>query len=115
MEEFDLKDNIIVYWGTSLEYYKNYKEGDVFEGKVFYSTSYAKDVAEEPPELTALENLAILEIRVPKGAKYIYIGKNTVFGDKGELLLSNELEYKLIKKEGHFLILEVVVWIYRKS
>jgi len=46
---------------------------------------------------------------VPKGAKYIYIGKNTVFGDEGELLLSNELEYKLIKKEGHFLILEVVV------
>jgi hypothetical protein len=32
-----------------------------------------------------------------------------VFGDEGELLLSNELEYKLIKKEGHFLILEVVV------
>ena len=42
---------------------------NVYRGKVFYSTSYAKDVAEELSELTALENLAILEIRVPEGAK----------------------------------------------
>lgn len=50
-----------------------------------------------------LENLTILEIRGSKGAKWIYIDKNTAFGDEGELLLSNELEYKLIKK-GYFFV-----------
>ncbi len=41
----------------------------------------------------------MLEIRVPKETKSIYVGLNSSVGNEAELLLSRHLKYKVLKIE----------------
>lgn len=121
INKFELKDDIVVYRGTCERYYKDYKVGDIFEGKVFYSTSldygqakaFADDVTEYKHEYDGYEGV-LLEIKVPKNSKALYIGGNTDYKDGNytvneyELLLSNKIKYKIEKMEKGKIILEVV-------
>lgn len=96
-----MQDNIITYRGTSQKYYKDYSVCDVFNGKVFYSTSVDYEQALAFANDIALYNDdeykgVVLEIKVPKNAKCLYIGSNTDFDtNEYELLLSNKTIYKI--------------------
>lgn len=114
INKFILKDDIITYRGTNEKYYKNYKVGDVFEGKVFYSTSldyeqakvFADDVIEYDED--GYKGV-LLEIKVPKNSRALYVGENTDYTvNERELLLSNKVKYKIEKIEKGKIVLEVL-------
>ena len=56
-----------------------------------------------------------MEIKVPKGSKALYIGKNTDYKPDGytvneyELLLSNKTKYKIEKIENGKIVLEMIL------
>lgn len=106
MDKYDLKDNVLAYRGTDAKYYKKYNIGDVFKEKMYYSTSLNKNIAQTFAD--DKENPMIVEIRVPKETKCIYIGDNTKYEFEAELLLYRNLKYKIIDKSDSKLILEVV-------
>lgn len=114
MESFKLKDDMVVFRGTYAKYYESYKQGDVFSGNIFYSTSVYEEKARgfynDIKYYDYEDNNAILlEIRVPKNTKSLYIGNNTSFDEtEGELLLSNKLKYKFIENKDNRIVLEVV-------
>lgn len=119
INKFILKDDIITYRGTNEKYYKTYKVGDVFEGKVFYSTSLdyeqAKAFADDATEYDEDGYKGVLlEIKVPKNSKALYVGGNTDYKDgnytvnERELLLSNKVKYKIEKIEKDKIVLEVM-------
>lgn len=110
MQKFELKEDVIVYRGTKAKFFKGCKEGDVFDGKVFYSTSFDKGYAQAFYEDVRSygEEAVMLEIRVPRGTKSIYIGENSAYEDEKELLLSYELKYKVIEMRNENIILEVL-------
>ncbi len=111
ISKFKLDKDLITYRGTKAKYFKELKEGDVFSGKVFYSTSLSRSQAME--FYTDIrdyyeEEARFLEIRVPKNTEVLYVGKNTNFKvDEKELLLSNKLKYKIKEIKGDNMVLEV--------
>lgn len=115
INKFTVDSNIITYRGTSGKYYKGYKVGDTFEGRVFYSTSVNKDQAKAfADDITEYSDDGskgvLLEIKVPKGSKALYIGKNTDYDfNEYELLLSNKTKYKIEKIENEKIILEMIL------
>jgi hypothetical protein len=120
MDKFKLNEDIITYRGTNEKYYQNYKVGDIFNGKVFYSSSLnyeqAKIFAEDAAYYSDYQNKGVvLEIKVPKNTKCLYIGKNTNYAPDGvtineyELLLSNKTNYKVISMSEDRICLEVVI------
>ena len=102
---FELSEDIIVYRGTKMDYYKDVKVGDIIDAKVFYSTSFLEYIAQDFAD--QLNNPVMLEIKVPSGTKSLYIGYNSSVGDEAELLLSRHLKYRVLKMEQGRLFLEV--------
>lgn len=115
IDKFTVDSNIITYRGTNEKYYKGYRVGDVFEGKVFYSTSvnqnWAKAFADDITQYSDDGSKGVLlEIKIPKGSKALYIGENTDYDDNEyELLLSNKAKYKIEKIENGKMILEMIL------
>lgn len=105
MERFELPEDIVVYRGTSMDEYNDIEVGSLFPGKMYYSTSLFEYVSED--FMNARDNPVMLEIRVPKGTKSLYIGANSYVGDEAELLLSRHLKYRVLKIEPGRLFLEV--------
>lgn len=105
IEKFDLIEDIIVYRGTTMDYYKDVNVGDIIDAKFFYSTSFLEYVAQDFADQR--NNPVMLEIKVPRGTKSIYIGANSSVGNESELLLSRHLKYKVLKMEPGRLFLEV--------
>ncbi|BAK55897.1 head morphogenesis protein [Candidatus Arthromitus sp. SFB-mouse-Japan] len=105
IERFELSEDIIVYRGTKMDYYKDVKVGDIIDAKVFYSTSFLEYIAQDFAD--QLNNPVMLEIKVPSGTKSLYIGYNSSVGDEAELLLSRHLKYRVLKMELGRLFLEV--------
>ena len=119
IEKFKLTKDIITYRGTNEKYYKNLKIGDIFKGKVFYSTTInyeqAMDFAYDHTKYDEEGYKGILlEIQVPKNTKCLYIGSNTDYNDgnfiinERELLLSNKLKYKVKDINNGKIVLEVI-------
>ena len=110
MEKFQLDDDIIVYRGANAKFYQGYTKGDIFDGEIFYSTTLDKGFAQGfyNDVMSYGEIPVMLEIKVPKGTKCIYIGSNTSYDDEQELLLSNTLKYKVLESIGEKVVLEVV-------
>lgn len=111
MSKFDLKDNIVTYRGTNKKYYDKYNVGDTFTEKVYYSTSLKENNAKEflsKHKSVDNDNSMLVEIRVPKGTKSLYVGENGNFKQEYELLLSKGLKYKVIEKKEHKIILEII-------
>ena len=111
IKKFTLDKDLITFRGTKAKYFKGVSEGDVISGKVFYSTSLDKDQAMafyNDIKDYYEEEAKFLEIHVPKGSKALYIGANTNYEvNEKELLLSNELKYKIKKIDGDQMVLEV--------
>lgn len=111
IKKFTLDKDLITFRGTKAKYFKGVSEGDVISGKVFYSTSLDKDQAMafyNDIKNYYEEEAKFLEIHVPKGSKALYIGANTNYEvNEKELLLSNELKYKVKKIDGDQMVLEV--------
>ena len=112
MNKFKLDDDIVVYRGTEKKYYINKQIGSDFTEKVYYSTSYnkeiAKDFANVEKDITGNDGI-LLEIRIPKNTKCVYIGENNKIHDEGEILLSRNLKYKVInRKNDNYILLEVI-------
>lgn len=111
IKKFTLDKDLITFRGTKAKYFKGVSEGDVISGKVFYSTSLDKDQAMafyNDIKDYYEEEAKFLEIHVPKGSKALYIGANTNYEvNEKELLLSNELKYKVKKIDGDQMVLEV--------
>lgn len=115
IDKFTVDSNIITYRGTSEKYYKGYKVGDIFEGKVFYSTSVSEDQAKAfADDITKYSEDGskgvLVEIRVPKGSKALYIGENTDYDfNEYELLLSNKAKYKIKNFDNDKIVLEMIL------
>lgn len=115
IDKFTVDSNIITYRGTSEKYYKGYKVGDTLEGKVFYSTSVNKDQAKAfSDDIIEYSDDGskgvLLEIKIPKGSKALYIGENTDYDvNEYELLLSNKTKYKIEKIDNGKIILEMIL------
>lgn len=101
-----IKENITTFKGTDKKDWDNYKEGEVFSLSFFNSTSVSKKVGNNYSELN--ENPYMLEIKVPKGAKALYLGKNSANKNEYELLIQKDTKYKVISKENNKMILEIV-------
>ncbi|MDO4710634.1 MAG: ADP-ribosyltransferase [Peptostreptococcaceae bacterium] len=119
IDHFVLDEDIVTYRGTNEKYFKSYQVGDVFESKVFYSTSLDHEQAKAFAEdATAYDEDGykgvLLEIRVPKKTKVLYIGENTDYKPSGytvnekELLISNKTKYQVKDIKKGEVILEVV-------
>lgn len=106
IEQYNLKENLTTYKGTSPEYYSNYKIGETFEMKEFNSTSVSEDVAKKFSKET--KNEYLLEIKVPSSTKAMYLGKNSSNANEYELLIARNTKYKVLSKNNTGMVLEVV-------
>ena len=116
MSKFELKENITTFRGTNKKHYDKYNVGDTFTEKVYYSTSVKENNAKEflskhkgtDANGDLYDNSMLVEVRVPKGTKSLYVGKNGDYKQEYELLLSRGLKYKVIEKKEHNIILEII-------
>ena len=109
--------DVVAYRGMRLDgdkqerYVKRYGSlgvGDVVIDKGFLSTSVNARVGLEFSEYDT-EPGAVLEIRVPKGAKGLYISSLSEIPEEGELLLQRGTKLRLVeKKTATHLVFEVV-------
>lgn len=106
MEQFHLKNDIIVYRGTQATFYEGIKVGDTFDSKIFYSTSYSEDVAKDFSNVK--KEPLLLEIHAPKNSKCIFIGQNSTSFDEGEFIFSHKSRYKVIDQQDGKMVLEVI-------
>lgn len=105
VEKFELPEDIIVYRGTTIDNYKDVKVGRIIEPKYYYSTAFLEYIAQDFADQR--NKPVMLEIKVPKGTKSLYIGSNSSVCDESELLLSRHLKYRVLKIESGRLFLEV--------
>jgi hypothetical protein len=108
ISKYDLQENVIAYRGTNKQYYNDYKIGDEFTEKIYYSTSLNEDIAKEFRDHA--DNPYMVEIHVPKGAKLLYVGYNSSFVtlNEQELLIARNTKYKVISKDNEKIVLEVI-------
>ena len=108
IEKFTLDRPILVYKGTDAEFYKNLRVGDIFKNRIYFSTSLNQNVAEK---FASLNNQPFLiELRVPKDVKGLYIGDNTEYiNNQMEFLIKRSSKYLVIYKDSQNMILEVVI------
>ncbi|WP_282918929.1 ADP-ribosyltransferase [Levyella massiliensis] len=106
MEQFHLKNDIIVYRGTQATFYEGIKVGDTFDSKIFYSTSYSEDVAKDFSNVK--KEPLLIEIHAPKNSKCIFIGQNSTSFDEGEFIFSHKSRYKVIDQQDGKMVLEVI-------
>lgn len=102
MKNNTIGENIIAYKGTLNENLENYNIGDEFELPIYYSTSLKESVAERFATnygLMANKTKAILEIRVPKETKGIYLADLYRDTNEWELLLNRNVKYKVISSK----------------
>lgn len=106
VDKFNLEQDVIAFRGTRQKYFEGVDSGDEFETGIFFSTSAEKKYADE--FFKDYKDPLMLEIRIPKGTKSLYIGKNSDYEYEGELLLSRKCKYKVVSKEKEHMILEVL-------
>ena len=99
MNKSIINDNMLVYKGTDNSLFSDLKTGDELEIPIYYSTTIKSGITEKFARHH--NDPAILEIRVPKGTKGIYM--SDVFNENGinefEVLLNRNLKYKLVNSE----------------
>lgn len=106
MSKYELKDNITTYRGTYKKYYENLKVGNEFNLEMYTSTSLNENIAKTFAE--DKENAIMLEIKVPKKTKCLYIGNNSAYEFEAELLLARNLKYKVVNISEDRIVLEVI-------
>ena len=109
MDRFQLDENIIAYRGASRRHYENLNVGDSYEHKQFISTSIERSQAEIYLTKSKKINPIMMEIRIPKRTKCMYIGANGMYFNERELLLNRNLKYTVVSKDDKLLVLEVIM------
>jgi len=111
IKEFKNPFDATVYCGTNGKHYRDWEVGSIREKKEYLSTSADREVAGvflRDKENDGKEPL-MLEIFIPKGARGIYIGKNTAnHKNESEFLLGRGLKYKVLERCRQTLRLEVL-------
>jgi len=113
VEQGNITSDLIVYRGTETKYYDNYKAGDTFTEKMYYSTSLIRDVAQEfcdeAPWRSQSEKNTVLEIQVPKGTRALYVGYHAGNNwDEREIILKRNTKFRVVSKENDKIVLGVV-------
>jgi hypothetical protein len=109
--KFALDRDIVVFSGTKAIHYADWEIGDTKTIPAYLSTAAEETYAKTFFNKSAKEGGAVmLEIRVPSGAKGIYIGGNTAYhkGDETEFLLARGTQYRVIERQTRRIILEVL-------
>ena len=102
----DFTANITNFVGGRVEEYEQELVGDEFNLEMYTSTSLNENIAKTFAE--DKENAIMLEIKVPKKTKCLYIGNNSAYEFEAELLLARNLKYKVINMSEDKIILEVI-------
>jgi hypothetical protein len=111
MDKFAVENNMSVYSGTNKKHYENWKVGEIKTIEGYLSTSITKKHAELfYKREEKMGNIPLmLEVRVPTGARGLYIGDNTGFKQpQNEFLLGKGLQYRVIDNTGEKIILEII-------
>jgi hypothetical protein len=111
IDRFTVENNMSVYSGTNRQHYENWKLGEIKTIDGYLSTTITKKTAETfyKREKKRGNQPVMLEIRVPKGSRGIYIGNNTGFDKpQNEFLLGKGLHYRVIDNSENIIILEVI-------
>lgn len=113
-----LEKNMTLYRGTQASLYKNVKVGDIIQPNVYMSTSESQRIAKrfviEDIYGNVSDKNVILEINAKKGTPSINVAKALGKSNSSsarveqERLLSRNLKYKVIEKQGSVIKLEVV-------
>jgi hypothetical protein len=111
IDKFTLDRDMVVFSGTKAKHLADWAVGDVKEIPAYLSTSleekYSKTFFNKSKKTDAP---VMLEVRVPRGAKGIYIGANTDYpkGNEKEFLLARGTKYRVVERRKGRIILEVV-------
>jgi hypothetical protein len=111
-DHFKLKDDIEVFRGipSNIEFFGKLKEGDVYKDDAFVSTSLDKNVIGD----FGYKNGFTLNIRLKKGQNAMpiaNIGEDQIVKERkyeAEVLIKNGSQFKVIKKEGNNITVELV-------
>jgi hypothetical protein len=109
--KFELDRDIIAFSGTKAKHFADWAVGDVKEIPAYLSTSLEERYAKVFFNKSKKADMPVmLEVRVPKEAKGIYIGGNTEYrkGDEKEFLLARGTKYRVVERQKSRIILEVV-------
>ena len=107
--KFKLEDDIMVFKGANASYFKDLKVGVNFEPKYYFSTSVDRKVAEgflnnKRNQLNSL----MIEIKVPRNSKCIYVGEDSGWLNHKEIILPRDTKYRVLNVSGGKLELEVI-------
>jgi hypothetical protein len=110
IDKFALDRDIVVYSGTSARHYADWSVGDVKPIPAYVSTAAKEKFAKTFYNKSKKNGDAImLEIRVPKGAKGLYIGDNTAYHKREtEFLLGRGQNYRVVERTSGRMTLEVM-------
>jgi len=118
MDKWWQEDNITVYRGARAKHYEGWVVGDERTVPAFVSTSVSKREAQRFCKYAEKDGDTpiMVEIYVPKGARGIYIGENSMYPDQksadftkeGEFLLGRGSKYRVIERNDNLLRLEVI-------
>lgn len=109
----DENNDIINAKNTGAECYADKRNNKIHKANMFLSTSLSRQYEEEFG-MNAGKGI-MLEIKVPKGTKSIYIGGNSSYQNEFELLLSSETSYKITYRDERTIKMELVHEKPRKS
>jgi hypothetical protein len=99
IKEYTLTDDIIAWRGTEAEYYTGWEAGQTYELPGYVSTCVDKG-----NEIVSSD--FIIEMRIKKGTRGMYLGKNSVHPEEDEFLLGRGRKYTVIEKTKSSMILE---------
>lgn len=109
ISKFKAQDDFIVYKGANRSYFNNLAVGDVFSTGYYFSTSIDESVAEKFMRSNKnISNPLMIEIKVPKESKLVYVGKRSGWQYDKEIILDRNTKYKVKSFSGNKLELEVV-------
>jgi hypothetical protein len=105
MQKASTSSEVTAYRVVSNSHTKNLNEGDIFEDKGFVSTSVDKRILKAAFD----ESMSSITIFVPKGTKALPLkGSSFSHSEESELLLNRGTKFKVLKKSGNDIEVEVV-------
>ena len=101
IKQSEIKKDIVVFRGTSDEFWNNMQIGDVKELPTYSSTSLKESIAQKFARKQTFKGKekAVLEIKVPKNSQAMYIGDIYRSTNEYEVLIGRDTKYKLIGKK----------------
>ena len=108
---FDLQEDILAFSGDNARHYANWRAGDIKALLQYKSTTTTSSNAEWYFNDTRKKgiNPIMVEYRIPRGTRGIFIGDNTKHKrPEDEFLLGRDTQVKVLYKSTFRMVLEVV-------